>query len=241
MDNALRVLLLLAEQDEVRVSQVASELGIGLSTAHRLLTTLRLRGFAEQRPGRAYSKGEAFARLAGAPPVRPLEEVAVPYLQRLRDEADETAHFAVLDGAEMLFLASVECDQALRVGSRVGARMPAHVTAAGKAVLAALPPDRLARALGPSGPQAPGLEAETIARLRRELAGVRRQGYGVNRAQTERGTAAVGVAVLGRDGEPVGALSLSVPTVRLSAARVEDMARLLRRVRVGMERELAEV
>lgn len=241
VDNALRLLLLLAERDRLRVSDASAELGIALSTAHRLLSTLRQRGFVEQEPSRTYIKGPAFALLGGqSSPGLPLEELVRPHLERLRDEVDETVHLAVPDGsAHLRFVLSVESSQSLRVGSREGARLPIHRTSGGKALLAALPPDQLARRLAANGPDSLHLASQEAARLRRELGGVRRQGYGVNKAESERGIAAVGIAMLGEDRSPVGALSISVPTVRLNPARLREMAGRLLATKDILERDLA--
>ena len=241
VDNALRLLLLLAERDRLRVSDAAAELGIALSTAHRLLSTLRQRGFVEQEPSRTYVKGPAFALLGGhSVPGPPLEELVRPHLERLRDLVDETVHLAVVDGpAHLRILLSVESGQSLRVGSREGVRLPVHLTSGGKAILAALPREQLARRLAADGPDSLQLAPTEAARLRRELGGVRRQGYGVNKAESERGIAAVGIAMLGDDRLPVGALSISVPTVRLNPARLREMAGRLIETKAILERELA--
>lgn len=240
VDNALRLLLLVAESDQVRVSDVAQELGIALSTAHRLLATMRVRGFVDQEPGhRAYVKGPAFARLGNGVRQPPqLADLALPHLRRLRDEVDETTHLSVPDGADMHFVVSVESAQVLRVGSRVGVRMPTHRTSGGKALLAALPPEALAERLSADGEASLRLDPGEVRRMRRELAGVRRSGYGLNRAESERGIAAVGVAIVDAAGTPVGALSISVPTVRLNPARVRDMAAALVRAKRALEQEL---
>jgi IclR family acetate operon transcriptional repressor len=240
VDNALRLLLLLAERDQVRVSEVSAELGVALSSAHRLLATLKQRDFVAQQPDRSYVRGPAFAQLGGrVPPAPSLEELALPHLQWLRKAADETAHLSVLDGTQMRFLSSVETTRSLRVGSRAGSMLPARQTSGGKAVLATLDPEELSRRLGPGGDLAEGLSPAEVARLLRELGAVRRQGFGVNKAESERGIAAVGVSVLGPGSRPVGALSLSVPTVRLNPARLREMAALLRRAKAALERELA--
>jgi IclR family transcriptional regulator, acetate operon repressor len=240
VDNALRLLLLLAERDRVRVSDIAAELDIALSTAHRLLSTLRLRGFVEQERDRSYVRGPAFARFAAEPVKRPpLEDVAMPYLQRLRDELNETSHLSVLDGTDMRFLASSESDQVLRVGSRVGARLPAHRTSGGKALLGALPSEMLARRFPPDGLASLGLDGEELGRLRREVAVAGRRGFGVNRAESERGVAAVGVGLLSPEREPLGALSVSMPTVRLGTARLPVMVDALLRAKGAIESEWA--
>jgi IclR family transcriptional regulator, acetate operon repressor len=241
VDNALRLLLLLAERDQVRVSEVASELDIALSTAHRLLATLRARDFVEQGRDRSYSKGPAYVRLGGgvARPARPLEDVARPYLERLRDQVNETSHLSVLDGTEMRFLLSIESDQVLRVGSRVGARLPAHRTSGGKALLAALSPSELERRFPPRGLASLLAPGDDLERLQAELSAIARRGYGVNRGESERGVAAVGVGLLSRSREPVGAVSLSLPTVRLSSARLREMVAELLHVKEALEAELA--
>lgn len=239
VDNALQLLLLVADRDRVRVSEVAVALGIAPSTAHRLLSTLRVRGFVEQSSDRSYVKGPAFARMAGRPqPARPLEEVALPHLERLRDRVQETSHLSVLEGRDMCFLVSVESDQVLRVGSRVGTRLPAHLTSGGKALLAALSPEELAGRFPPHGLESLIRPEDDLDRLRRELGTVARRGYGVNRGESERGVAAVGVGLLSAGGSPLGALSVSLPTVRLSAARLRDVAAALLRTREALTAEL---
>jgi len=239
VDNALRLLLLLAERDRVRVSEVAAELDIALSTAHRLLSTLRLRGFVEQAQDRRYEKGPAYARLAGeTPSLPPLEEVARPHLERLRDQVHETSHISVLEGREMRFLVSAESDQVLRVGSRVGARIPAHRTSGGKALLAALPGAELERRFPPHGLESLVLPEDDLDRLRGELKTIGRRGYGVNRGEAERGIAAVGVALLSSTREPLGAVSISLPTVRLSPARLREMVAVLLHTKAAIEAEL---
>ena len=240
VDNALRLLLLLAERDRVRVSDVATELDIALSTAHRLLSTLRSRGFVDQCRDRSYVAGPAYARLAGTvPTARRIEDVAQPHLERLRDEMNETSHLSVIDGAEMRFLVSVETSQVLRVGSRVGARLPAHRTSGGKALLAGMSQEELAHHFPPHGLDSLDLSKDDLARLRRELQTVARRGYGVNRGESERGVAAVGVGLLSPAREPLRALSISFPTVRLSSARLREMADALLRAKQALEAELA--
>jgi IclR family transcriptional regulator, acetate operon repressor len=240
VDNALRLLLLLAERDRVRVSDIAAELDIAPSTAHRLLSTFRARGFVEQNADRSYGAGHAFALLSGRSHLaRSLEDVSQPHLERLRDHVQETCNLAVLDGAEMRFLASVESDQVLRVGTRVGGRVPAYRTSGGKAILAALSGVELVRRFPPHGLESLVLPGDDVDRLRAELERVGRRGYGVNRGEAERGVAAVGVGLLGPAGEQLVALSISLPTVRFRSEALPEMVDALRRTKNAIEAELA--
>jgi DNA-binding IclR family transcriptional regulator len=240
VDNALRLLLLLGDRDQVRVSDVSQELGLALSTSHRLLATLKQRDFVEQQSDRSYVRGPAFARVfADATPTRSVNDVALPHLEKLRSTVNETTHLATLDGTNVKILLSVESTQSLRVTSRSGVVMPAHQTSAGKALLAELPPDLLEERYPTAGSADLGLDAKDIARLRRELAGVRRHGYGLNKAESERGLAAIGVAVHGPERFPKWAISISVPTVRLNTARLREMTESLIRAGADLEADLA--
>jgi IclR family transcriptional regulator, acetate operon repressor len=92
----------------------------------------------------------------------------------------------MLRGGEIEFLDSVETTLGLCVGSRVGIRMPAHCTAAGKAILAELPPDDL-RGRYPDGrlDRMTPRSLQSLSRLEAELARVRERGYATNFAESE--------------------------------------------------------
>jgi DNA-binding IclR family transcriptional regulator len=146
VDNALQLLLLFRERSTLRVADASRTLGVAPSTAHRLIAMLQYHGFVEQDPrSKAYRAGAALAEI-GLAVVRAMDvrTIARPVMERLNSELGETIHLAVLDRNEVIFLDSVESRYIVRVGSRVGMRLPAHMTALGKTLLAALPDDRLA-------------------------------------------------------------------------------------------------
>lgn len=222
-DKALQLILLLGERESVRVSEVADALGTARSTAHRLLRTLRQRGFAVQAPDRSYRLGPALRALAPRPHTRTdLLTVALPHLQRLRDELDETVHLVVLQGADVQFLHSEEGRQALRISTRAGAVLPARLTSGGKVLLAALDPAEVElRYIDVLGP-------EQLADLHRQLVVVRRRGYGLNRGESEPGIGAVGVAIGSASAPPLAAISVSVPLMRLARLRLPQLLSRLR-------------
>lgn len=224
VDNALRLLLLLADHDELGVTEAAAQLGIAPSTAHRLFATLRERDFVVQGDNRSYRRGPAFSSLVGRTRRSwDLVTLTRPAMEALRSELDETCHLMVRDGRSVRFLASVEADQVLRVGSRAGAVLPAHQVSGGKLLLASMPVPDFTTLYPTSGVPEAGLDPEDIDRLVRELRAVRRRGYAVNNGQSEPGLAAVAMRVSGPSGEPVGAISVSVPTVRYYPARLAQI------------------
>lgn len=228
VDNALRLLVLLARQGDVGVTAAASELGVAPSTAHRLLSTLRYRGFAVQASGRGYQPGPAFASLSvGESRGGGLEAVVLPHLERIREQLDETCHLMVCSGREARILATVEARQPLRVGSRTGAVFPAHLVSGGVVVLAGLGAAELDELYPPEGVPELDLDAAGVKRLHRELRTIHQRGYGLNVGRTERGIAGIATALRGADGRVVAAMSVSVPTIRYSAARVREIVRVL--------------
>jgi IclR family transcriptional regulator, acetate operon repressor len=242
VDHALQLLLMLQRRDRVRVSDAAAELGVARSTAHRLLSMLRYRGFVIQHPDRSYGAGPVFRRagLGAGVPVD-IRAVARPRLEWLRQRLDETAHLMVPAGRNVEFLDSVETGQALRVGTRAGAVMPAHLTSGGKALLAELSAEELA-ATFPDGPPAGGsLRADDIAGFHRALLSVRRRGYGVNIGESERGISAVGTCVYDLGGRAVAALTVSAPSLRLPRGRIPRFAEAVRAAARRMEADLASL
>src|ERR1700756_980157 len=140
VDNALKLLLLLGEQPQIRLSEATRYLGVASSTAHRLLAMLTYRGFVRQDPvSKAYLPGPALSGVAFAIFSRiDIQRSAAPIMRNLSEQLRESIHVGMLDGANVHFVAAVEGPAAVRVASRLGRTMPAHCTSTGKALLAQL-------------------------------------------------------------------------------------------------------
>ena len=228
VDHALRVAAMLQLEGGLTVSEVASRLGVARSTAHRLLAMLVYRDFAVRGENRLYRAGPVLELAAHSQSrVSSLRAAALPHLVKLAGLLDETVNLAILTGDTTRFIASVECRQALRVGSREGMVFPAHRTTAGLLLLAELPDSELDEVYAAHRyADRPG-ERPDLARLRAELARVRRKGFAVNRERSERGLVAVGVLVRGADGTAQAGLSVSMPSVRYQPARLESLVATL--------------
>lgn len=236
VDHALRVAVMLQMEGPLTVSQVAERLDVARSTAHRLLSTLVYRDFAAQDDQRRYHAGPvlALARRSHAGSSR-LREAAMPVLQQVVDAVGETANLTVRTGATARFLASVECRQVLRVGSREGMAFPAHRTTGGMVLLASLTRAEV-EALYPEEEYVGRPEERPdLARLGADLARVRKSGFATNRERSERGIVAVGVPVAGHDGTPVAGLSVSMPSVRYDRHRLPVLVETLKRAAAGVD------
>lgn len=218
IDNAARILLAFRTKRQVRVSEMAAELSVARSTAHRMLTTLADRGLVRQDPEtKAYVPGPALIELGlaviGAADMR---AVIRPVIERLAEATGETVHLLVLEGTETVFLDGVESKKAIRASLRVGVRGPAHASAAGKVMLALLGPEAL-RARFPAGPLRGGTDRAITSwpEFEAELDAVRERGYATNLQESEPGLHAVSMALTDSSGAVRGALSVSGPAERM--------------------------
>jgi len=219
-------------QGEVGVAELSKRVGLHVSTAHRLLATLVVHGYARQNPdtGRYALGAKAFHLAESYLGQMDLRRVVRPVLERLSQESGETANLVILDGREALYLDKVESPQSLRIFSRIGRRAPLHCTAVGKVLLAAEPWETVRRLLG-RGPFE-RLTARTVtsaAQLRVEIAKVREQGVALDFEECEEGARCIAVPVRNARGETVAAVSVSGPALRMSAQRIRDLVPIVLR------------
>jgi DNA-binding IclR family transcriptional regulator len=222
--SAARLISLLSEDPTLKLSDVSSRLGISMSRAHRLLTTLEDEQLLMQdSTTRCYGPGPKLVAVADAVSSgRSRWNFARPYLVELSARVGGTVNIMTLHGTDVAFVESVEAPTAVKVGSRLGAIMPAHCTSGGKALLARLSDDELAERYG----QAPlqRLTDNTVVsleQLRTELRRATKQGYATNFGESEPDVSGVAVAV--EAFEPY-AVAVSAPSPRLAPARVRKLA-----------------
>jgi len=205
---------------------VANELGVAPSTAHRLLTTLAQAGFAVQQADRSYVQGPAFVRMrVGSAHPDALLAVIVPHLVLLSENTGETTHLMIREHTAVRFLHSVEGPAALRVASRTGVVMPAHLTSGGKAILATMSDDAIRELYADGIRASPNSKVRTVDDLLDEITTVRHRGYAENLDESEPGISAVGVAVQRNSAH--AAISVSVPSIRYRRDRAKSLVALL--------------
>jgi DNA-binding IclR family transcriptional regulator len=242
VDRALRLQLLVARRSRLRLSEASRALGVAPSTAHRLLAMLVFHDLVRQEDRYTYVPGPALAAIARAVVQEAdLCELARPVIAELAAAADETVHVSVLDGRMVRYLDAVESTRALRVASRAGRTAPAHYTAAGKALLAALAPAQVERLLG--GVE---LEARTdrsvtdLSVLARQLGRARRLGYAACQGESEEGVASIAMTVRDGAGRVRAAVNIAAPAVRLDRVRQDRLLDDLRDAVARLEAALRE-
>jgi IclR family acetate operon transcriptional repressor len=233
-DRVLAVLIELADHpDGVALDDLANRMRSSKSTVHRALTTLKRARLAQQTGRGVYILGDEFIRLALRHHAsRPESALIEPVLRELAQCYGETAHYAVLEGAEVVYRAKVDPPEGgVRLTSVVGGRNPAYRTAVGKLLLsfAVTDPERLVEAVG-----AGSLEARTpntitdVGALWDELVRTRERGFAVDDQENELGINCIAVPVRpDPHSAPVGAVSVSALAFRTPLARlVEELPKI---------------
>ncbi|GAB2609569.1 IclR family transcriptional regulator [Streptomyces capparidis] len=231
--RALDILeLFLDGEESLSAPEITRRLGLPRTTVHELVTTLAARSYLVPVPDhsgryrlgvRAYQLGSRYAEQLD------LASEGHAVARRVADTCDETVHVAILDGADVIYIAKVDSTHAVRMVSAAGRRLPAHCTAVGKLLLAGLseaaldariPEDRPLAAMTPNSITSP-------RELRRELASIRERGIAVERCESNPDVGCVAAPVRDTHGELVAAMSISVPTIRWSEEREADLAELV--------------
>ncbi len=233
-EQTLAVLRHLATQPgPVPAAAIARDLGLPRSTAYHLLRVLGDAGFVVHLPeeGRyglgvsAFELGTAYTRQA------PLARLARPVLARLVDRVGHSAHLAVLHGREVLYVVEERAPGRPPLVTDVGVRLPAHLTASGRAVLAALPSAQV-RALFPDASafvDRHGTGPGSLTTLRRVLADVRHRGFAVENGEVTPGFVSAAVAVLDHTGHPVAGMAVTWPMEDQAAGAWDGLATHLAR------------
>ena len=235
-----RAVLLIEELSKSprRLGELAEVLGTHKSTVLRTLQLLERYGWV-RRDGElpVFSLGLRLVGIANSIlDGFDIRKVARPELDRLGAETKETVHLGVLDGSEMVYLDKVESIHPVRMYSRIGARAPLHCTGVGKVLLAYTPVEEW-----------PPLDLRrytdrTIVdhdQLVQAGADIRRRGWGWDEEEHEESVRCIAAPVFGPNGKIMAAVSVSVPTSRLSTRQLRTHVDLLLSVTGQISRALS--
>ena len=231
--RALRVLRYLATQpDPVTLERLASAVDLPRSSAYHLVRAMVDEGFVAHLPEEhRYGLGvAAFEVGSGFTRQEPLARLARRPLAELVDRTGHGAHLAVLHGRDVLYVIEERAPGRPPLVTDVGVRLPAQLTASGRALLAGLPaaqvralfPDRAAFVLRhDAGPTSPST-------LRRLLVDVRARGWAEEDGEVTPGLASVGTVVLDHAGHPAAGLALTFPADEVLPEQRASLARQVR-------------
>lgn len=222
VETLFDILEFIHQENGVTISEAASGLDYAKSTVYRHLSTLERRGYVVSEDG--YYVGLRFLEFGeDARNRRRAYQLAKEKVEELAEETDERAQFLVEEHGEAVYLHRAVGDHAVQTDPGIGKRIPLHATASGKAILAAMPSERVSRIIERTPFEA--ITDETITKtdvLYDGLAQIRERGYAFNCEENLYGLHAVGVPVRGPDGSVIGGLSVSGPSHRFTGEHFEE-------------------
>jgi IclR family transcriptional regulator, KDG regulon repressor len=239
VDKAISVLKAFGKDAHlgIGVTELARRSNLSKSTTFRLLGMLERNGVVE-RAGSAYRLGRVISELgaqSSAPDQEFIRDMVTPFLADLYEATHMTVQVGVLSGSSVIYLNKLEGHQRLRTPSRIGGRMPAYCTAVGK-VLLAFDPDATEQALAsPRHAWTPQTIVDEDA-LRSELRRVQEAGIAIDAGESLGTLSCLAAPIMGRDGRPIAAMSISGDATTFRASSYEHV---LRRVCYSASRAIA--
>jgi DNA-binding IclR family transcriptional regulator len=234
IEKALQILLSFGIERSVwGVRELSHHLDLSPSTAQRILKSLKKYGFVDQDPkSRLYRLGPVYFRFIGIlQSTYPISRSAIPFMERLQSETQETVHLNVVDGFERVCIEHVETRQYLKASMPIGNRSPLYAGASSKCLLAFSPEDFRRQYLSQITLVALTEKTLTDATvLAVEIERTRQRGYASSLGERTPGLGSLSAPVLNHNGHTLAAISLAIPEIRFRDKKHRDAC--LRRLRL---------
>jgi len=217
IDRLAQLLDAIAAHDEpVSLKVLSAETGLHPSTSFRILASLTEQGFVERSTRGNYQLGIKLMQLGSR--VRTavdIRKVALPLMEKLRDQLDETVNLTVREGDEIVYIERSLAKRMIRVEQVIGSRAPLHVTAVGKMMLGDM--GEVACRSYAKRSKLPAYTVNThtkITALWQECIASANRGYALDNEEAELGVSCIGTLVRDASGHVVAGLSVSAPIER---------------------------
>jgi IclR family acetate operon transcriptional repressor len=222
--SVLRIIEAVATSPEIGVSDLSRQLRQPKTTVQRGLMTLHEAGWIRptSEPRRRWKiTSKLFMLSRSAETEARLRRAALPIMQALRDETQETTHLMVREERHLVLIERVDSPLALRTVRDLGSRSPLHLSANGKAYLAHLTAREQEDYLNGKLTALTEHSKTDADSIRRDLAQIRKLGYATNVGELDLHVHAVAAAVMNQEGRPLAALSISCPASRLPVEKMQ--------------------
>lgn len=242
LDRVTAVFDAYGEQDEgLGVSELARRANLPKSTVSRIAADLVTQRFLDRDGDKLYLGVRLFELAQGVEQPRRLRHFALPVMSELRDATGQTVNLAMLEGADVVYIAILRGEPTSKPRARIGSRRPAHETALGKAILAFSPQDVSERIIeGRMDVRTPHTISEPSVLLR-ELSDIRRLGVATEKEERAHELACVASPILSHGSAPVAAISVAGSVSDVVSDRIAPAVRaaaltLSRRMGAGSHR-----
>lgn len=242
VERALNILESVSQRPEgLTNSEISRRLAIPKSSASYILRTLERRGYLRRDAGHGrYKLGLKILSLGGdAQSNLDIADVALPFMRSLVERVHLTAHLAVLDQGEAVYIEKVEAPGFFKVNTWVGRRMYLHSTSVGKALLAWLPKHETEAIVRQQGMKKRTPKTITgVSRLLADLELVRDQGYALDDEENSTGARCLGAPILDPAGNVTAALGVSGTLTQVDEENLPKIAEALKETARRISRQL---
>ncbi|MFC3040493.1 IclR family transcriptional regulator [Virgibacillus xinjiangensis] len=236
VQNALRILKSFSTFEPTKkVSELAESLGLAKSTVSRLMSTLASEGFVTKDPKtNSYRLGISVLTLGGIVTNNlEIHKEAAPVLNKLVNDTGETAHLAIMDGLDTIYIHKEECHHPVRILTHVGRRNPSYCTSSGKVLLAFSDEHIVDEVIRKGLVSYTENSITDPVELREELQTIREKKYAISTEELTEGTKSVAAPIKDHTGKVVSAITVVGPIQRMKDYKISDIAKKV--IEAGIE------
>lgn len=241
IDRAVQILKCFSEnRPELKLSEIAAELGMNKSTVHGLINTLKDHGIVDQDEGTQKYRLGIYLLNLGDLVSRSIDIVGIarPYIIDVCNQVEETVHLAALDKFEIVYIDKTESTQSMRIFTARGARNPAYCTGVGKAMLAYLDENTLDKMFQEKLDQFTPNTITGKSEMLREFLKIRESGYAIDNEENNLGLFCVAVPIFDHLGKANYGISVSGPSVRMTEDKIEMTIKLLQKAAIEISHKI---
>ena len=237
-----QILETLSETGPIGLIELSNALGLHKSTAFRLLNSLIYMGYVvQEKETSKYMLSFKILEVAGKL-LDKMDIVSIvhPYIVKLAEQSKETVHLVQRSGNNTVYIDKVESEaNSIRMVSKIGTTIPMYCSGVGKAILAALPKDKVEAVWNSSEiiKKTP-YTITNINELYRILDEVREKGYALDNEENEAGVRCIAACIIDNKGKPANAFSISAPVSRMTEERVEELSHYVLEMKEKITKEL---
>ncbi|NOU73242.1 helix-turn-helix domain-containing protein [Paenibacillus sp. LMG 31458] len=238
--KSLDLLNLFLTNAKLNLNEMVELSGIPKTSVHRMIGSLEDMGFLQKDEAGKYSLGLLFLQFGQLVADRlDLRQVALPFMQALRDDVYEAVNLIIKDGNESIYIEKLESTHPVRLYTKIGRRSPLYAGACSRVLLTFLPDQEIEQYLNEIKLEPIGLGTITDKnQLRLVLADSRKKGYTVSYSEQENYTAALAAPIFNYTGEIVGGLSIAGPDVHFHEDRLPELVEKVKNTANQISRKL---
>lgn len=231
VDRAISILKCFNERKrELKLSEISDELGLNKSTVHGIINTLKQHGLIEQdEKTQKYRLGLYLIGL-GELVVSSIDVRAIgyPIIEEVCQILEETVHAVVLDCTDVVYIDKKECDNSVRISTKIGSRSPSYCTADGKVMLAYLDLKKQTIIIPDDIPKFTPNTITDKSEIMKELVDIKERGYAIDNEEYETGLVCVAAPVFDHSGAVKYAISVTGPSLRMTQKKISESIKVLK-------------